>query len=321
MRYIIPSLGRPDLQITLKSLPPKLLKHVELFVVKSEYKAYKSQDYASKVKAINVWPSHIDCMPKKRKWLALNAGSDFIMMDDDLGLYTWTGERYVKAIDAEAKFTKRFLEVLPGLYDRYYMVSCPMKYFADTHVKANGLYKYDDVGYVFTGFAKGAANRVDFNKVFSFTDMSVPMQVLKRHQASVTFYGICFAQSSAKALSTTGMSTYRTDFVKLDSALKMVQLFPGVVTGFRTTKVDNGGGISLEKRVSRLLDGTKPHHVEKSEAFVKQFCAEHNLIKPPKIFQYPDDMPRDEIIRQFQANWDAVTFRGRTNESRRHRTT
>jgi hypothetical protein len=300
------------MQITLQSLPPKLLPHVELFVVPSEVKAYRKGWYASKVKAINVWPEYVDCMPKKRKWLALNAGSDFMMMDDDLLLYNWIKDtqRYGKAIDNEKQFTKRFLETLPSLYDAgNSMVSVPMKFMADMHVKANGLYKNEDVGFVFTGFGKGKAKYVDFNKVFSFTDMSVPMQVLHRHHTSITYYGICFSQSSAKALATTGMSTYRTDFVKLDSALKMLQLFPGVVTGFRKTKVDNGGGISLEKRVSRLISGVNDIHIAKSQASVDAVCKLHGLSKPPKIFQYTDDMPRDEIIRTFQRNWDKVKFK------------
>jgi hypothetical protein len=311
MRYIIPSFGRSDLQITLQSLPPKLLPHIELFVVPSEVKAYRKGWYASKVKSIQVWPEYVDCMPKKRKWLALNAGDDFMMLDDDLMLYTWTKDkRYAKAVDEEKLFTRRFTESLPALYDAgNAMVSCPMKYFADTYVKANGLYKNEDVGYVFTGFAKGKAKHVEFNKVFSFTDMSVPMQVLQQHKQAVTYYGMCFAQSSAKALATTGMSTYRTDFVKLDSALKMLQLFEGVVTGFRKTKVDNGGGISLEKRVSRLLTGVTDAHVAKSQASVAAVCKLYGLRKPPRIFQYPDDMPRDEIIHTFQRNWDKVKIK------------
>jgi hypothetical protein len=309
MRYIIPSLGRPDFQVTLNSLPEHLLKYVELFVIEDEYKQYKKQSYASKLKAINVWPKHIDCMPKKRKWLAQNIKDDYVMMDDDLNLYSWVGNRYVPAKKDVNRFTKRFMETFPALYEDYKAVGIPMKFFADQQVKANGLYKYNDVGFVFNGFAKGAAANVRFNQVFAFTDMAIPFQVLRKYKSSITYYGMCFSQSSARVLSTTGMSSYRTDFVKLDSALKMCQLYAGVVTGFKETKVDNGGGISLQKRVSRLIDGCTLDHVEKSHYFVHQFCQEHELSEPPDIFQYEDEMPRADIIAQFQTNWNRVKIK------------
>lgn len=308
MKYIIPSIGRPETQKTLENLPPGLLQHIEMMVLPSEYSAYKKQWYSSKVKSITAWPKHIDMMPKKRKWLALNAGDDFVMIDDDLSLFTWLNKdkRYGSAKDNETVFTRRFLEVLPGLYeDGNSMVSVPMKFMADLYVKQNGLVKKNDVGFVFTGFKKDVTKHVKFNRVFSFTDMTVPMQVLEKHKKSITYYGLCFSQSSAAIFKTTGMNSYRTDFIKKDSALKMLQLHPGVVTDFRFDK-GNGGGVSLKKFTRRLLTLPTEEHKKKSKEAVKRWLTEFGLEKTPKIWTYADDQPRDDIIARMKMEWKKV---------------
>ncbi len=308
MRYIIPTLGRPETQRTLQSLPKSLLHHIELMVVPSEYKTHKKQWYSGLVKEIHSWPSHIDMMPKKRKWLALNAGSNFLMLDDDLSLFSWSKkeQRYKAAKDAETVFSRRFLEVIPSLYENHSMVSVPMKFMADMFIKqTQTLEKYNDVGFVVTGFKKGAADKVEFNRVFAFTDMTVPMQVLELHKRSVTYYGLCFSQSSAAIYRNTGMNSYRTDFIKKDSALKMLQLHPGVVTDFRFDK-GQGGGVSLKKFTRRLLTKPTQAHIDASKAALERWLTEFKLSAAPKIFTYDDHTPRDEIIRQMKVNWKKV---------------
>ena len=90
MRYIIPSYGRSHLQKTLQNVPPDFLPHIELFVVPSEYKKYRKEWYGRKLKSIEVWPDHLDMIPKKRKWLAKNVNDNYMMLDDDLSLPVWS---------------------------------------------------------------------------------------------------------------------------------------------------------------------------------------------------------------------------------------
>src|SRR4051812_36848202 len=90
MKYCVLSYGRPDLQITLKSLPEKFLSTIDLMVVPSQYKSYKKGWFADKVRSIECWPEHIDCVPKKRKWAALNFKEDYMLIDDDIQLYVWS---------------------------------------------------------------------------------------------------------------------------------------------------------------------------------------------------------------------------------------
>lgn len=310
MRYIVLSYGRPDLQITLQSLPEKLLKHVELFVVPSEYKQYKKGWYASKVKKIECWPDHIDCAPKKRKWAAQNINEDYALFDDDVNLYVWSNKqsKYVKPEVLPKKFEREFLEEWPSLYSEYAGLSLATKFMADPFVREHGLIKENTVGFVVSGFRKGLAKNIQFNRTFAFTDIALPLQVFQNTKKSAIYYGLCYNHSAVKGLETTGMSSYRSDFVKMDSALKMAQLFPGIVTGAKETG-NKGGGVTLQKFFSRVISGVTEGHRAKSQEYIDSVCKEHGLRKPPKIFEYDDYMPRQEIIHEFKRNWNRVKIK------------
>lgn len=307
MRYVIPSLGRPSTQKTLESLPPDLLSQIELMVIPSEYNEYKKQWYSSKVKSIDCWPAHIDMMPKKRKWLAQNMADDFLMMDDDLLLYAWNLKtlRYDRALQVPKSFTRRFMDTLPAYFESNALVSVPMKFMSDMFVKDKGLER-KDIGFVMTGMRKDSASKVEFNTVFAFTDVSVPLQIYREHKTAMVYYGLCFAQSQSKENATTGMSSYRTSFIKADSALKMLQLFPGIITDFYKTKDQMGGGIGLSKRSSRVIKGCTKDALAKNRASLEKWLLHYKLSTAPIRFQYEDEMPRDEIIEQMKLNWKAA---------------
>jgi hypothetical protein len=302
------SYGRPRLQITLQNLPPKVQQQVELWVVPSQYKEYK-REWASTVKSIEVWPTHIDCVPKKRQWLAQNMESNYFVLDDDVGMYVWDRRagRYNTAKADPKAFAHEFLDVLPTLYDDHKCVSLASKFMAEQHARKS-LIKHNTVGFVVTGFCRGTIQKLVkrdqlwFNKTFMFTDLAIPLQVLQATRSSVCYYGLVYNHSTVKELSVTGTATYRDDFVKLDSALKMARMFPGIVTGAKENG-NRGGGMTIQKWFQRAVKGVKPQHVQASKDYVRSVCEEHGLIKPPKIFQYPDEMPRDEIIATFKRNW------------------
>lgn len=307
MKYIIPSLGRASTQKTLESLPEDLLSHIDLMVTTAEYADYKNRWYSSKVKSIECWPKHIDMMPKKRKWLCQNLNDDFMMLDDDLLLYSWNKKdlRYNRAKLAPKSFSRRFLETLPAYFESKALVSVPMKFMADVYHKEKGIER-TDIGYVVTGMKKNSSTTVKFNTVFAFTDLSVPLQIYQEHKTAVVYYGLCFSQSQAKENFSTGINSYRTSFIKVDSALKMLQLFPGIVTDFYETKDQGGGGIGISKRSSRILKGCTKAALAQTTDNLAKWLKHYKLSKPPVQFQYEDEMPRDEIIAQLKLNWKAV---------------
>ena len=310
-RFIVLSYGRPDLQITLKNLPPQVRKEVELWVVPDQYKEYR-RNWKDTVKSIECWPPHIDCVPKKRQWLAQNMDDRYFVIDDDIGLYVWSpkDQRYHNALDKPKTFAHQFLDVMPSLYDKYACVSMANKFMSDSFAKRTpSLIKENTLGFVVTGFRPRVIDRLKskdkiwFNRTFMFTDIALPLQVLQATKSSIQYYGLVYNHSVVKALANTGTATYRDDFVKLDSALKMAQLFPGIVVGAEENG-NHGGGMTIKKFFGRATTGVSAANLKASADFVAEFCDRHGLTEPPKIFEYDDQTPRAEIIAQFKRNWN-----------------
>ena len=302
------SYGRPDLQITLEKMPKNLLGQIELMVVPSEYKAYKRGWYANKVKSIECWPKEIDCAPKKRKWAALNIRDDYMLMDDDISLYVWSdkAQKFVPPDTAPRQFEREFMENIPELFSKYPGISLGSKFMADPWVRENGKIKENNVGFVVSGFSKDAPrDKVLYNRVFAFTDISLPLQMYQLTGKSLIYYGLCYNHSANKKLVSTGMGTYRDDFVKMDSAVKMARMFPGVVTGMKDTG-NNGGGVTLTKFFSRVQKGVSENNILASQKFIKETCMSQGLKRVPRLFEYEDDMPRSQIIQLFKDNWEAA---------------
>ncbi len=312
MRYFVLSLGRPNLQITLQSLPPECLAQIELMVVPSEYKLYKRGWYASKVKAIHQWPSYVDCVPKKRHWIAQHAKDDYVLIDDDVNLYVWSKkkDKFVRSLELPNKFTHEFMEGLPSQFENYASVAAANKFMADPYVRKCGFVKEDSVGFVLSGFAKNTTKHVQMGHTFVYTDIDLPLQVYKKHETSAIYYGLCYNHSGAKALENTGTSTYRSDFLKLDSAIRMAVRYKGIVTGAKWNN-NKGGGVTLEKWMRRVKSGVTDAHIEKTEFWLDSMCTEHGLRSVPNKYQYNMDTPKEEIIQTYQDLWDAKLIKAK----------
>lgn len=311
MNYIISSYGRPEHQKTLESLPAQCLSQVELWVRPEELKLYKKQWYSSKVKTIRVWEPEIDCIAKKRKYLGDEYRKTYTLIDDDLTLYVWDPklQKYVRAVDSEKRFIREFTHKFPSLFDDYQSASIPMKLFSDQRAKQLqdvNLVAEHQIGYVFSGYKKNAMRNLS-HKVFVFTDLSLSLQQYQKTRSSVVYYGMCFQQSSAKVLATTGVGTYRSDFVKTDAALKMMKLYPGIVVDFKPNKEENGGGISIVKRLARIRKGITQSHKDESKANLRLKLKENGLKRTPARFEIEYDVSRDEIIEQLKRNWKDAT--------------
>lgn len=297
---------------TLESLPNRCLSEVELWVRPEEAKLYQAEWYASKVKAIRVWAPEIDCIAKKRKWLANEYGKTFTLIDDDLSLYFWdpAQNKYVLAKTNERRFERQFLESFPSLFDKHPSVSIPMKLFSDQKARKlvetqGSLVSKNQLGYVFSGYRKGALKGV-CHRTYVYTDLSLSIQQFQRSQSSVVYYGMCFQQSSAAALAKTGVGTYRSDFIKIDSALKMMRLYPGIITGFKPNKEVNGGGITIIKHMSRLVNGVTDTHKAETAENLEKLLVEHGLRVVPTRFEIEYDVPRADIEAQIKTYWKAA---------------
>jgi hypothetical protein len=305
MKYAVLSYGRPEVQLTLQNIPASLLHTVELWVTPKEYTAYKAGWYASKVKSINCWPTYIDCAPKKRKWAALNFNEDYMLIDDDLSLYVWSKkhDKFVKPELSPKRFEREWLEEIPSLFSTFPGVSLGNKFMADPYVRENGVMKPNNVGFCFSGFAKDSPkDKLLYNRVFAFTDISLPLQMFQRTGKSLIYYGLCYNHASHPTLATSGMSSYRDDFVIIDSAIKMGQLFPGIVTGLKNTG-NKGGGATLTKFFSRVKKKVSDNNLKATEKWLEEMKAYYGLSRLPKLFEYDDHMPRADIIELFQWHW------------------
>jgi hypothetical protein len=310
--YIVSSYGRADKIRTFETIPASCLSQIELWVRPEEKKMYSKQWYASKVKALKTWEPEIDCIAKKRKWLGNEYGKNFTLIDDDLSMYVWHPKlsKYVPAMTQERRFEREFLERFPVLFDKHHSVSLPMKLFSDQKARElldskGDLVSHNQLGYVFSGYRKKALHDLN-HKVYVFTDLSLSIQQFQRSKSSVVYYGMCFQQSSAKALATSGMGSYRSDFIKVDAALKMMKIYPGIITGFKTNKETNGGGISIIKRMQRLINGVTDKHKDETMTNLDDLLVEHGLRKVPKRFEVEYDVPRADIEAQIKTNWKAA---------------
>lgn len=314
MRYFIMSRGRSERQHTLQSLPEQHRGLIELVVRKDEYKDYKKGWYASQVKSIECWPDEVDFSAKKRKWFAENAGDDYVVFDDDISVYQWSHKKgtYVKPEANLALFDRYLTETVPELFKKYHAVSMANKFMANPHVhdrvskhgKEKGLLDEDRIGYTISGFSKEVGPRLDFNQVFCYTDMFLPLQALRDYQASVVFYGLSYGHHNSKFLEETGI-TYRTQQLLVDSVMKLMRLFPGVVLGYRMTGKDESR-MTLLKRDKRLITGITPAHKAAARTFMLTELEKQGLSRPPDMYQYSDDTPMEEIIRRIQKNWKAA---------------
>ena len=311
VRLIIASYGRPKHQITLRNLPEALLKRVELWVVPSQYKAYKAEGY--KVKCITKWPDGIDAIFKKRKWLAKNIKEPFVMLDDDLQLMRWSksANKYIIAKNDPERFVKVFENRFLTLLDKYDSIACAMKFMAEQHLEKSGLIKEGTPGYVVTGYNPGVCKEVDFTRTSVLSDMNQNIQILQQGKTSATFYGIVFSQSSAKALETSGCGTYRTDFMKIDAALRMLYYFSGIVTDFQPTKTVNGGGLKLIKYLGRLKTGVNSNHMDLSQQNRLGWIEKLGMDRSPKRIRWKMEEPVPDFMARLQEAWRDAGYKGK----------
>lgn len=292
MKLIIASRGRHDYSPTMDSLPAILKSQVEVWVPKDEIKLYRASPIFKGAKFI-AWPSYVDCIPKKRRFLYENVNQDYMVLDDDLKLGIWTGDRYSNPEDYSSRFVKT-LEHTFDYFDNHTVVGVTNTFMASKKIKETGKLTNGGVPFCFAGFAKKRP-KLDF-KTFFFTDIAMPMQILSQDLKIVTDARISYTMRSNQKLATTGTTPYRTDDLIKYSALALALQMPGYVHGLSNTG-NNGGGWSLKKTFTRP-------NLDKGKVWVREFCVENGMVRKPALVDLDLKTPFEDLKRKYKQSWD-----------------
>lgn len=295
MRLIIISRDRHDYSPTLESLPKILRDQVEVWVPKDQFKLYKKSPIFDGAK-IATWDLHIDCVPKKRRFLYENIYEDYMVIDDDLKLSSWDGkaQKYVDAASNPKAFVKG-LEHAFSLFDSNANVGITNTFMASMKIKKDGTLDHGGVPFCFAGFAaKKKRPKLDF-QTFFFTDIAMPMQLLHKGLSVRTDARIAYSMRSNKKLASTGTTPYRSEFLIQYSALALALQMRGYVFGLDQTG-NNGGGWSLKKTFLRP-------NKERSDKWIREFCTSEGMRRPPKPVDLDLETPFDELVSQYKEAW------------------
>jgi hypothetical protein len=303
MKLIIISRDRHDYSPTVESLPKILKDKVEVWVPKDQYKQYKKSPIFEG-HPLTVWPSFVDCVPKKRRFLYENVDDHYMVIDDDLKLSSWhpTDRRYIDA-KANPKLFLKGLEHSFSLFDSHTNVGITNTFMASMKIKATGELHHSGIPFCFAGFSKKRP-KLEF-KTFFFTDIAMPMQLLDQGLKTCTDARIAYSMRSNKKLSSTGTSPYRSEFLIRYSALALALQMPGYIFGLRHTG-NNGGGWSLKKTFLRP-------NIERSKAFIREFCIGEGMRRPPKLVDLRLKTPFPDLVAEFSRSWDDVRKLDKTN--------
>ena len=295
MKLIMLSRGRHDYAATLEHMPTSMKDMLEVWVPKSEYKAYKSSPLFSGVRKIVCWPTNIDCVPKKRRYLYENIDGAYVAIDDDLKLMVWDREKsnFSAATTNPQKFM-RGLELTYGdLYEGVTNVGIANTFMTSMKIKDKRTFEFSDVPFCFAGFSADRP-KLDF-KTFFFTDIAMPMQLLKKRHQVLTNARIAYSMRSNKKLAATGTTPYRTADVIKYSAVSLAQQLPGHVNGLKETG-NNGGGWSLAKS---FVNPNK----ERTRKWLREFASAEGLTALPPLVDLDLETPMDEIFDLYRKNW------------------
>lgn len=318
----VPTLGRVGDQRMLEGLKAAkspLLKKITLIVTHGEAKEHKKQWYATAVKKLQVLPPEIDCIAKKRKWMAHNCQTEsFYMFDDDIAFLVWSvkEDNFVRhsAVKNQEKLTTYFLEYLPSLLAEHAYVTFGGRFMAKPTIKSSG-FLTSNSGYCAVLFDTKKARAMEYNRMMFYNDADALLQLL-------TMTGIAPAQDlhvltekkNTKKNDNTGADVYRTQFLVNDSLTKLVRYQCGRVMGM---KDDNSHSIQNRVTISyrnarewnSYSSKKKADLSVKSEIGLKEMMKKFGLSSPPKLLPFEDSTPRAEIVQQLTLEWKRATKR------------
>jgi len=298
VQLFILSRDRWDYSPTVDTMPAEAMTFVTVMVPKDQYKQYRASPNFKGL-TIECWPDYVDCVPKKRRYLYEKVKGAYMVIDDDLGIQVWSS-RDQKYVPANSKPTL-FMSKLDRMWDRLDTadigtVGATNTFMASKRIKENGGQTVWPglVPFCFAGFG---ADRPKIKwRTFFFTDIAMPMQIMKQGGTSVTDFSIAYSMRNNKKLQTTGTSVYRDEATIKYSALALAKTVPGHVFGLKDTG-NNGGGWSLQKTFTRP-------NLSRSNQWISGFLDQEGLTHVPRTVDLTLKTPMAELFANYKESWE-----------------
>lgn len=317
----VPTLGRIGDQKFLEDLHEAnspLLNRVNLMVIPEEEKGHRKQWYGGKVK-LRVLPPEIDCIAKKRKWIAHTCDTNcFYIIDDDAAFLPWSGaaDKHVRLSECanQDKVASYFEDYLPELLTENAYVTFSGRFMAKPTIKQHG-FLTNASGYCAVLFDTDRAKSLEYNRMMFYNDADALLQTLsKTGLPPIQDLHVIMEKKNTKKMDTTGADVYRTSLLVNDNLTKLVRYQSGRVYGMKEPNAH-----SIQNRVSisysnarnwmTLSDRKRDELIQKSEMGLQDMLHRFGLKSPPRYLPFEDRTPRDEIVSQITSEWTRATNR------------
>jgi len=220
VKIYIPTRGRVDRQITLRSLPVSLRGRTWLVAPRDEVLALKKLH-----KNVLTQPDEVTTIAAKREWIVKqHKGDKLIMLDDDMGFYARGPKGLIKEYATDKVIEDLFQWVEDQLDDFAHVgISSRMgNNRVEEEVKRTSRMMHAIAFHVPT-----MKRVVQFNRVAMREDFDYTLQLLKAGYDNIVKYDVCVAPGSYGAKG--GCADERTVKKSDEEAEKLAALHPGLV--------------------------------------------------------------------------------------------
>lgn len=236
MRLLITTLGRPDRQTTLVSLPRAVLPHTHLVVQHHEWGEYERL-WGSACAGVLPLPSEIVNLGATRQYIAEQCSDEkIVLLDDDLSFYVRPrrGDWHLRQ-PTEAQLLEMFQEIEFKLDD-----------YAHVGVSGReGNNREEKYGVECSRYMRLLAynyklwpDGIQCDRVNGMSDFDTALQLLRAGRPSYVFFR--YAQGQPATQTPGGCALNRTIETHTAEVERMLQLHPGLVS--RREKKNKGGG-------------------------------------------------------------------------------
>lgn len=238
MYIYIPTLSRPKLQRTLKSIPKELIKKTRLVISENEFDIY-AKEHGEKI----LLPTKAKGIAAVRQWVLENSLSKYsFFLDDDMDFSMRKGKKLVRC--EEKDFKDMYDLLLSWLKEGILHVGVSQR-AGNNHVeedyvevtRMNNAYCYDVKKYRNTG--------VRFDRLRVMEDFDVTLSLLELGFKNRVTFKYCWGQT--KSGMEGGCSTYRTAQVQDEAAKALAKLHPGLVKITIKSSKEAWEGIGTER--------------------------------------------------------------------------
>lgn len=220
MKIYIPTRGRVDRQITLRSLPVLLRGRTWLVAPKDEVPELKKLH-----KNVLAQPAEITTIAAKREWIVKqHKGTKLIMLDDDMGFYARGPKGLIKEYATDKVIEELFQWVEDKLDDFAHVgISSRM---GNNRVEESEK-RTSRMMHAIAFHVPTMRHFVAFNRVAMREDFDYTLQLLREGYDNIVRYDVCVAPGSYGAKG--GCADERTVQKSDEEAEKLAALHPGLV--------------------------------------------------------------------------------------------